>query len=607
MNTIYKQELRCFVIIPNKDSRPLLEAIKSLSKETGIKIITHDKVESEMLFPMTELISSEIARSDLVIVDLSPSNENVYYEIGLAHAMGKFVVFLVNAVFDSGDKIFNRQGSLVFQYTLTPKGIEQIKGHLTRFFEDFKQAPRRFRPFLPNTFKLAQPSLIIDFEKIGLREFENLCYELIAQMGYRRVEWGKEFREIDLFATLQKKDPDGFEYQELWLISFGRRIPVEIMLEMAINDPRQLLQNMVRSPDMLEELLYKYRIRFDVPITILFVMRGDGPSSEVIEQDIRKMERRYKEKVYPFSFRIRWWDQNLLSNLIQQYPQLAYKYFSEEARIKTKYRKTPEEMYQDNILLNERLQSVNLALTEEKKKRFIAERDAAWKDVAFKAAHKLGNPIDAIDTFLESLRIRLDKKLIPEAIKITSAMEVSIEESKVVISQFKSLTKAQEINPKPLNIIPVIEHATRIAEETKVKISINAIENCPLLIADCDRMADCFNELVANSLHWFDKVEKNITVKIERVAKKELPDALDKTLGFLKITFSDNGVGIPIENKEKIFSPFFTTYAHGTGLGLALVRTIIEGHGGLILEKGKPGDGAVFEIYLPIYKKNRRN
>jgi signal transduction histidine kinase len=62
----------------------------------------------------------------------------------------------------------------------------------------------------------------------------------------------------------------------------------------------------------------------------------------------------------------------------------------------------------------------------------------------------------------------------------------------------------------------------------------------------------------------------------------------------------DNGCGIEVANKQKIFDAFFTTYDHGTGLGLALVRQIIDGHGGGIVESGIPGQGADFEIYLPI-------
>jgi len=112
--------------------------------------------------------------------------------------------------------------------------------------------------------------------------------------------------------------------------------------------------------------------------------------------------------------------------------------------------------------------------------------------------------------------------------------------------------------------------------------------------------------LVANALHWFDKKDKKIVINVDKPSEKDLPEALDITQRYLKIHFEDNGCGVLLENKEKIFAPFFTTYLHGTGLGLSLVKTIIENHGGQIYENGKPSEGASFEIYLPIAKKTRR-
>jgi two-component system, sporulation sensor kinase D len=79
-----------------------------------------------------------------------------------------------------------------------------------------------------------------------------------------------------------------------------------------------------------------------------------------------------------------------------------------------------------------------------------------------------------------------------------------------------------------------------------------------------------------------------------------LPESLDSSRSYTLITFKDNGSGVPLEIKNQVFDAFFTKREHGTGIGLALVRRVIEGHDGLIIENGIPGQGAVFEIYLPI-------
>jgi signal transduction histidine kinase len=600
-----KPKIRCYVIIAfDKEFHPLKDAIRTACKEIGARLTLPEEIAARPV-PIADRIYLEIARCDLIIADVSRPNPNIFYEIGLAHALGKPAIFLIQE--GAGEVPLSLRDYPYLQYVMTFKGLAEFQHRFREVLEDFIQSPRRLRrPFLPFTTRFAHLPYIVDLEKLEPREFENLCFELIAQMGFRRVEWGKEFREIDVVATLPKKDPDGYEYQELWLISMGRRAPVEMMMEMAVMDPEHFLHRMLRRPEGLEELFSKYKIRHDVPITILLILRREGPQPEMFEHELGRMGRRLKERPYPITIRVRWWDPPHLTNLIQQYPQIAFKYFSEEARDKSKYRKTPEVLYGENVKLTENLIAVKNQLEEEKKKRFIAERDAAWKDVAFRAAHKLGNPIDAIDTFLQSLKQKIQNNRHDETLQIANEMDVSIEESKKVIEQFKSLVKSQEITPCPTDILSLIQHACKTAEENGVNISIQTIDHCPQVMVDPDRIAECFNELIANALHWFDKTDKKIVISVNNPSKKELPEILDKTQRYLKIHFEDNGCGVLLENKEKIFAPFFTTYPHGTGLGLSLVKSIIESHGGRIYENGKPGEGVSFEIYLPIARKTKR-
>lgn len=112
-------------------------------------------------------------------------------------------------------------------------------------------------------------------------------------------------------------------------------------------------------------------------------------------------------------------------------------------------------------------------------------------------------------------------------------------------------------------------------------------------------MAECFDELFANALHWLNKKPRSITVTVDVVNTSDLPPKLDRKRKYLRVRFEDNGDGIAVDQKAKIFVPFYSTYPHGTGIGLSLVERVVEGHGGAIREIGKPKDGAVFEIFLP--------
>ena len=67
----------------------------------------------------------------------------------------------------------------------------------------------------------------------------------------------------------------------------------------------------------------------------------------------------------------------------------------------------------------------------------------------------------------------------------------------------------------------------------------------------------------------------------------------------MAISFADTGVGIPEDNMDRLYEPLFTTKAKGIGLGLALVNTLVEGHGGFIEVESKVGQGSTFTVRLP--------
>ena len=141
-------------------------------------------------------------------------------------------------------------------------------------------------------------------------------------------------------------------------------------------------------------------------------------------------------------------------------------------------------------------------------------------------------------------------------------------------------------------------HACKLAGNQ----GINCTFDCPsylVAIADSEKLAECFDELITNATHWFDKPNKELKIKAMISLPGLLPNGLDPTKSYVLISVEDNGCGIPINEKGKIFDAFVGKYQHGTGLGLALVRRNIEGHGGEIFESGIPGKGADFRIYIP--------
>ncbi len=161
------------------------------------------------------------------------------------------------------------------------------------------------------------------------------------------------------------------------------------------------------------------------------------------------------------------------------------------------------------------------------------------------------------------------------------------------------MTKAQQVTPVPTLLRPILEDSCRVLDAKGIDCNIACHKDLKVL-GDPERLAEVFDELVNNATHWFDKTDKKIEVDVSIADQDSLPGEVDSNLKYVLVHFRDNGSGVSIANKDQIFNAFFSTYDQGTGIGLALVRRIVEGHGGVVFETGFPGVGADFEIYLPL-------
>jgi two-component system nitrogen regulation sensor histidine kinase NtrY len=109
------------------------------------------------------------------------------------------------------------------------------------------------------------------------------------------------------------------------------------------------------------------------------------------------------------------------------------------------------------------------------------------------------------------------------------------------------------------------------------------------VIADKDQIIRVFSNLLKNAVQSMpDSGPGKIEVKIEA----DIP-------GFLRVSVSDNGIGIPEDQRDKIFTPNFTTKSSGMGLGLAMVKNIIENSNGNVLFSSVYGEGTTFFVSLP--------
>jgi PAS domain S-box-containing protein len=282
------------------------------------------------------------------------------------------------------------------------------------------------------------------------------------------------------------------------------------------------------------------------------------------------------------------------------------------------YRKDGETIWCEwyhSCLLDEQGQTVSiLSFVQDVSSRIQAEEiltDSAsfWQTLSFTAAHKLGNPLFALETNLQSLKRKLPQDATP--IKDTAPlraiaedMDLSIERAKAILTQFKSASRAQEIDPRPIDLLPIIKASSRTAVLDGCKVEIFPDMDAPWVFADPARISDCVDELFSNAMHWLkeklpnEEIHISIDIQIVDREKDELPHGLKRGKSYVRIVFKDNGCGVPLDKKERIFAPFYTTHPQGTGLGLWMVRSALEAHGGLIRETGQFDKEAVFELFL---------
>lgn len=589
MPSIKQDHLSCFVAIPHsKGSEKVRAAITEGILKAGFQSRNVADVAARGMTAF-EGIYNLVAMSDCVIVDLSNLNSNVIFELGIAQAMGKAIFPLVeeNALISSE---FGLDGYVHTTYSRS--ALKHLSETISLFLNAYRNSPRSV---YASGSRARNAPFFVDWTKIEQTDAENLCRELLSHMGLLRVEWFKESWDVDLIAEYPRKDPDGFEYRELWLVSTGRSKASEMMLEMAFHDAEELIHFTTRGNHRFEKML---RDRDVIPITFLWIdLKGEGDFDM-----LRKRLSPDKRRRYSPSVRMRFWDRDYLTRLVQQFPIIGYKYFSDEGRSQSKYRKGPDELYKENVKLNENLAKTIVDLQEEKNLRIRAERDAVWKDISFSAAHKIGNPVFAIETNLDPLQKRIEEDRKEDAVDVVTAIRGSIEKAKGIVEQFKSLTKAQQITPLPTLLRPILEDSCRVLEAKSCKCVISCDSDLTVF-GDPERLTEVFDELANNATHWIDKDNPNVTISAKVAVADELPQEIDSSKKYVLVHFQDNGQGVAYENKSRIFEAFFSTYDQGTGIGLALVRRIVEGHGGVVFERGRPGVGADFEIYLPLVEE----
>ncbi len=214
----------------------------------------------------------------------------------------------------------------------------------------------------------------------------------------------------------------------------------------------------------------------------------------------------------------------------------------------------------------------------------------AFRDLARQVAHELKNPL----TPLRFAVTRLAEQARPEDRELLEIIDGESERIAQMARDFAALGRLPEGPPAPVDLGELAEEIVRGTVPPSIRASVERPPDLPLVNGHYEPLRRAFHNLILNAC---DACEGAPAPQPEiRVALRAVNGA---TPG-VEVLFRDTGVGIPAERLERIFEPYFTTKAKGTGLGLALVRQTIHDHGGAITVASEPGRGTTFTVTLPL-------
>lgn len=221
-----------------------------------------------------------------------------------------------------------------------------------------------------------------------------------------------------------------------------------------------------------------------------------------------------------------------------------------------------------------------------------SERELAWKKMARQVAHEIKNPLTPIKLSLQRMKRLTDSNTPIPADKMSRFLEgiiVQVDTLSQIADTFSSFANFSAPTIEILPFSDLLHQVARIYDEDILAVQADAGVK---VRADKEQLVRVLNNLINNALDAVREVpDPQVTVRA-----KEDGD-------FLLVEVRDNGCGIPDDVLGMIFEPNFTTKTSGTGLGLAMVKALVEGMKGSIRVERNPNNGVLFEFTLPLAAK----
>lgn len=221
-----------------------------------------------------------------------------------------------------------------------------------------------------------------------------------------------------------------------------------------------------------------------------------------------------------------------------------------------------------------------------------SERQVAWREMARQIAHEIKNPLTPMKLSIQMLDRMKGRPDFEEYLKKTTRSLVEqIDSLAIIANEFSNFARMPVASFKKVDIVSKLMSSVNLFNNNSegVVVDVECSISEAYVFADSEQLTQVFNNILKNAIQAIpDNREGLIEVKLYQQNDK------------VEITIRDNGEGIPPDVQEKLFIPTFTTKTSGMGLGLSIVKNIIQMSHGSINFKTEQGWGTTFIIQFPI-------
>lgn len=246
-----------------------------------------------------------------------------------------------------------------------------------------------------------------------------------------------------------------------------------------------------------------------------------------------------------------------------------------------------------------------------------ADKLATLGEMATGMAHEINQPLNAIALISTAFRKYMQKKMLTDE-KLTEGLrdiDAMVKRMSRTVAHVRSLARQDFADLEMVDCTATVNDACALMSKQmrmhEIEVSLDSEPGLPRIKGKPHQLEQVWINFIANACDAMDEKQEKVAQGVLNFPgyRKMLRITLshDKESNVVLAVFSDNGIGLTGEQASKVFEPFFTTkeVGKGSGLGLAISRGIVQNHQGRIEIEGRPGEGAILKVYLPVTSIDR--